>query len=506
MYLTRIVIETTSPMAINTGGRETGFDSQLARDANNLPYIPATSIAGVWHNIARQYLDKEILKCWFGHTDNPNKEHNSQASVLTLSDGVVLNSNNQAMQGLVATEAINQDEVLSLLVQKRPHHRERVSINDRGVAKDKGKFDQLLLPSGVRFCVDIKFVDSKLINNQIEAQWRSLIKCWQHPLFAFGASTRNGLGKFKIVGVKEHNISLKLKQGEEPTEIVQQLRNFSERKTIPLTVQKNSHLAEKVSYQYLARLELKAIDNWRCGSGSQLLSKINNQKKSEYSVNIISYSEPKIEWDAINNKGVLGQPKAILCGSSIKGILAHRVAFHLRRLNEQWAEKIADEKHDIWQTRPEALKDLFGHADKDEHDKSLAGSLYVEDCELSYEHTSIRQHNSIDRFTGGVRKGALYSEELLYQPSFTINLMLQTGTVLTEKLKQALLDTLNDLKIGLLPMGAGSGRGTSLVQAKDKNKWCLKNIENIPVKEENNEEPDATKQNLQTEQAQGAVL
>ena len=85
----------------------------------------------------------------------------------------------------------------------------------------------------------------------------------------------------------------------------------------------------------------------------------------------------------------------------------------------------------------------------------------------------IRHHNSIDRFTGGVRKGALYSEELLYQPSFSLKLWLTTGAKLSPAMHKALEDTFNDLKVGLLPMGAGSGRGTSLVMHDTAQKWLV---------------------------------
>lgn len=492
LYLIRIVIETTSPMAINTGGRETGFDSQLARDANNLPYIPATAIAGVWQSIAHQYLseqglNEEGLKVWFGHTDNKSADSPSQASSITLSDGVVLNSRSEPAQGLIPEANINQDEVLSQLIHARPHHRERVSINDRGVAKETGKFDQILLPTGVRFCIDIKLNHQKLINQEltedaIYKQWAALLNCWQHPLFSFGASTRNGLGKFKIIGSLEHIINLTVKGDNKPTVIAEQLRHFAERKVIPKSLQENGILSSEKQLNYLANLELQAIDNWRCGTGSQLLNKTPYESQ-KHNVNIISYSESSIEWDT-TNRGRLGNPKAILCGSSIKGILAHRIAFHLRRFNQQWAEKLADEPHEVWQEQPRELEDLFGYADDTDHKKSQAGRLYVEDCELNYEHTTVRQHNSIDRFTGGVRKGALFSEELLYQPIFTLKLSLQPGTELSNNLKKALLATLEDLKIGLLPMGAGSGRGTSLVHALNFNNWDLQKIEDIPVKVE----------------------
>ncbi|MFA0704086.1 RAMP superfamily CRISPR-associated protein, partial [Vibrio sp. 10N.222.48.A8] len=72
---------------------------------------------------------------------------------------------------------------------------------------------------------------------------------------------------------------------------------------------------------------------------------------------------------------------------------------------------------------------------------SVAGSLWVEDADIEYEHIVIRHHNSIDRFTGGVRKGALYSEELLYQPRFTISMYL---TKQEEDLEALLLCALND--------------------------------------------------------------
>ena len=65
MFLNRYIIETTSPMAINSGRRETGFDTQLARDANDLPYIPATSFTGVWRHLTQSLLGEKQVKQWF---------------------------------------------------------------------------------------------------------------------------------------------------------------------------------------------------------------------------------------------------------------------------------------------------------------------------------------------------------------------------------------------------------------------------------------------------------
>ena len=104
----------------------------------------------------------------------------------------------------------------------------------------------------------------------------------------------------------------------------------------------------------------------------------------------------------------------------------------------------------------------------------------VDDCELSDYKTTLRYHNAIDRFTGGVRKGALYSEELLYQPKFTVKIWLtrlptQPSTdeekVTWNNVINAFKDTVRDIELGLLPMGAGSGRGSSLVEKSPHGEW-----------------------------------
>ncbi|KLV01460.1 hypothetical protein ABT56_22140 [Photobacterium aquae] len=451
IYLTRLVIETQTPMAINTGGRETGFDSQLARDANGIPYIPATSIAGVWRHLTKEdnKLGEQAAEFWFGTTE--------RCSTLTLADGIVHNSQNKPVVGLISSQEIQNDPILALLRQDRPHHREHVRINDRGVAADEAKFDQLLLPAGVRFTVDIRW-NSNGQDAQQEKEWQDILACWQKRHFALGATTRNGLGKIRVVASSQQVLDL----AGNPT-AGERLSEFVKRTDIPTQLD----LTAQPQTTPFAELPLQALDNWRCGTGSSLL----DPSKKEANVNIITYSEPRIEWH--NNTAAIAPNSPVLCGSSIKGILAHRIAYHLRKRLGIWAEDMADCDHETWEKRPIELKQLLGHADQDDHNQSVAGKLFVDDCQIDFEHTIIRTHNSIDRFTGGVRQGALYSEELLYQPCFTLKLWLVPGTSLSPELKGALEDTLSDLQSGLLPFGAGSGRGTSLVMQNQTQEWLV---------------------------------
>jgi CRISPR/Cas system CSM-associated protein Csm3 (group 7 of RAMP superfamily) len=459
LIICKLIIETQSPMAINTGKRETGFDTELARDINGLPMIPATAIAGVWGHLVEQLFGINHKEQWFGSTESK--------SLMTISNGYLLDSQGQGVENYRPQDQITTDCVLNLCAKLRPHHRERVAINDRGVAKETGKFDQILLPKGARFAINLQWTLTPQQQNDAvnPAAWIELLTLWNHTQFAFGSSTRNGLGKVNIVQSQQKTFDLSV--GPSMTAKITAFRRQAMSNDKGLTEQLN----QKTDDIFYALLPVKALDNWRCGSGQTLLSKASTDA---HTPNIISYSEPVIEWQ--QDKAEIIPNVAVLCGSSIKGILAHRIAFHLRKHQQVWAETLEHADHDMWQTRPIELSNILGDAE------TTAGQFYVEDTLVEYKDTVVRNHNSIDRFTGGVRKGALYSEELLYQPSFEVRLAISAHIVLSPELKQALIDTIQDLELGLLPFGAGSGRGTSLVQKdlSQSHRWQC-NFDTIPT-------------------------
>jgi CRISPR/Cas system CSM-associated protein Csm3 (group 7 of RAMP superfamily) len=451
LYLTRILIETTSPLAINSGGRETGFDGQLARDANQLPYIPATSLAGVWRHLVDSLLGKEVSKHWFGCIDT-----DGESSRLFIQDGLLLDSQGSPVHGLLDADSIPTDPLLQRLQQSRPHHRERVRINDRGVASDLSKFDQIMLPKGIRFCIDIRWQNDAVSETELK-EWQQLLACFAHPAFALGSSTRNGLGRFKIVADEQNTLTLSNNPNAGDA-----LRKFVQRKTMPTKA--CIHISDTRPF---AKLELTGLNGWCSGQGSRPLGEEADQHTDSF-----TYSEPRVSW----HQGVARwseKPEAILCGSSIKGILAHRLAFHYRRRTGQYAENMAEASHKDWERRPEELDKLLGSANEKISGQDQAGLLFVDDAVIVYHKTLNRTHNSIDRFTGGVRQGALYSEELLWQPKIELTLQLPKNACISQYLADALADTLEDLKLGLLALGAGSGRGNSLVEHKTGQSWDI---------------------------------
>lgn len=458
IHLIRLVIETTSPMVISSGERETAFDNALARDANGLPYIPATAIAGVWRSLIAKQNEK-LANLWFGTQEG--------RSLLQITPAIIHNALNKPLYGLIQADVIAKDTVLKRLSQNVPHHRDRVAINDRGVAKETAKFEQIMLPSGLRFSTTIKWHDRQSSpSEQRLEELQQVLQAWADRRMAFGASTRNGLGQIKVIA-SEHKV-FDLQQGPKAALDMQTMsRAVPTGLGLKLTAKQQNLLAD---------IPLVALDTWRCGSGSALLGKA----PTSGSVGIISYSEPGLVWN--NNQAHWQESKPVLCGSSIKGMLAHRIVFHYRRHTQTFAEHMSEASHDEWQKRPDELGDLFGLI-ADAHDDSRAGILYVDDSSITFKHTILRTHNAIDRFTGGVMNGALYTEELLYQPSFRVRLWLAKDAELSPALKAAVIDTLNDLTEGLLPLGAGSGRGNSLVQLQP-NQPLINNAHLLNTKQE----------------------
>ena len=452
LYLTRLIVENVTPLAICTGRRETGFDTQLVRDANHLPYIPATAFTGVWRGLVSQAIGDDLAERWFGSLQS------EQSSRLWIQNGLLLDSRSQPVFGLLDAARLN-DPLLQLLIQERPHHRERVRLNDRGVASDQGKFDQILLPRGLRFCVDIRW-QCDAASEQEQAEWQQLLTVLQDRRFALGASTRNGLGQIKIIASEQRALTLK---GSDPVRTGTALRDWMWRKQLP--VKRDLTVVASTPF---ARLALQALDGWRSGQGAEVLF-----SPADDHTDIFTYSESHIQWLDNGQAQLHGKAKPVLCGSAIKGILAHRLAYHYRRLTDSYAEDLAQASNDEWQQRPLELKDLLGHADENDHAASVAGRLLVADVDITCARGIIRTHNAIDRFTGGVRQGALYSEELLWQPCFELQIWLAPGTAVSPVLKTALAETLEDLRLGLLPFGAGSGRGSSLVEPVKQGIWSI---------------------------------
>ena len=140
-------------------------------------------------------------------------------------------------------------------------------------------------------------------------------------------------------------------------------------------------------------------------------------------------------------------------GSSLRGILRHRVYDVANALGLD-GEKV--------------LNNLFGHIKgKDDIETSKMGKISCEDCYLkSYAPSNAQkiQHVSIDSFTGGAVKSALFDEQPLCEKfDFELNLR---GHNLSASEGKVLMHALLDMCTEQLALGGGVNRGNGRVKLK----------------------------------------
>lgn len=466
--LSKIVLESQSAHGIQSGLGDTTHDVLLVRDANGLPALPGSSIAGVLRHRYREQFGKENEEAIFGNLDHP--------SWLSIQWGVIHNANNQACEGLLYESEILDDPILYKLKEDKPLVRQRVRLNSFGTTVDHGKFDTTLIPAGARYSTFISYwCDGTDIS---KARWEKLQSLLTQPLY-MGHGTRSGSGLFNVIEHKNAIWDLRTEAGKEAYLARPRSRN-EQTGLSPAQVEEGEKLLT-------VTIPIEAEGGFRIGGGevSLLSTQINRTKIPD----ILPQHEIKIVWQG--NKAKLSKIVHLIPGSAIKGAIRHRVAYHYRRLTGEFISASASHNRAMLARGAEeshAVRVLFGFSaseDKNRDDISQvreAGCLIFNDIHIEDADVTALMHNKIDRFTGGVIGGALFEEEILWKPSIAIKInVLPYTTEIEPTVRQALQATLEDLASGLLPLGAGGSRGLgtfTLSEGKsidwsDGGKWAL---------------------------------
>ena len=185
--------------------------------------------------------------------------------------------------------------------------------------------------------------------------------------------------------------------------------------------------------------------------------------------------EARVIWS--NGSGDVGEAEMYIPGSSVKGAISHRVAFHANRAARVFAdlqEESASPGDASGEGNP-AVRDLFGSIHRspragkngddepEEESGGSAGKVYLDDVRIpAHFHGRLQRvmHNSSDRFTGGVRAGILFEERVLYRGDpLEVTLRVKDFDGLRSETLAALREALRDLSEGRLQLGAGGGRG-----------------------------------------------
>lgn len=441
--LSRITLEALSPLVIGSGNKNIKTDSVVAKDVNELPYIPATTLAG----LIRHSLPEEEQRKWMGY----QTKEKSYGSQLILSEAKILSEDGKPIDGLS-----NKEDAVKQLCHRLPI-RQHVRINHQGVAEKNGKFDEEIVPKGMRFCFEMELMSEKDDNEIMDKILSTILSNG----FRIGSGSRSGFGQISIVSILHKKLDLST-----PEDLKLYLSKSSSLENIwegfePYTPAENTN-TDYISYE----LTLQPTDFMFFGAGFG----------DEHS-DMTFVREPVIQWDNDDRANIIEKEKVILIpGSSVKGALAHRTAYHYNKLKRCFADdKSAEELQEYVGKKNKAVRLLFGSEGDNKGKDKKRGNILISDVtriQTEELEKKVLNHVKIDRFTGGAVTGALFSEEILYAPevSFTLEILLDKAAIKEvkenkednvdkNKAIEAFETALTDLCKGYLPLGGSVNRG-----------------------------------------------
>ncbi len=409
LHVHRFTLEATAPVMISSGGEDPLLDNLLARDANGMPMIPATTLAGA---LRVQLSDR--ADALFGYQSLTD----GQRSALTFTDALAHCGNDRPRDGW---QVLPDDPVTQLLLRDSPVTRQHVRLNAHGVTDGEGKFERAAVPAGTRFTFEISlWSDSENLD--------AVAQIVRGGLFLGGAK-RSGYGAFKCTSDGGRSFDMKDPKEADAYRAYASKRlgedSFDMRPS-------GSNTAPAAGWHLRGQIE-----------GPLLIGSPKQDGKGGRQ----PYSEQRIKWR--NGTGKVAPTKPTLPGSAIKGPLRHRTRFHLS------GQKDVDDQ----------IEAIFGSTTSATGGK--AGVLRFHDAEIIGARKISLTHVSLDRFTGGARdkSGALFSDDMLWRPELDIRID-QLGP-LPDEAETAFEAALNDLKTGLLGIGAEWGEGAGVFEYCD---------------------------------------
>ena len=484
-HLARVVVTLRTPLHLGTGEPGRNVDATIVRDANGLPAIPGSSLAGVIRHWYQRQLQgssngasaQETIDHLFGFQE----KNRGQGSRVTLSWAHLHDASDRPVDQLRHPDQLAQlaggtDTDLVLANALDQAQRDHVRIDHTGATKatSRGKFDEEYLCTGHRFTFEIELLEDGETSHW-EPLLKSLVTAAENGRFRAGGKTRRGYGNLAITRIttRTFNLATSLHELEAYADTPASLE------VEPIGWKPFSLAPEaSASADLTLRLRLTPTTEWMFGGGLDPTEEEEADLTPVRTTRICNEStDPSQPLRRVDDAWLIS-------GASIKGALAHRVAFHANRLAEDFADTISAQYDHSTEGRHQAQKaleklvgaenpavlELFGQANEDHQDTGRSGRVFIDDALLLGEQKQpLIRHVSIDRFTGGARSGALYSERPLSRDlPIEMTVILDDPASIDPKALKALQQALLDLCEERLPLGGGSNRGLGFMQADSK--------------------------------------
>ncbi len=518
-YIAKIIFETTSALAVGSGQSDLDTDRLIARDFNDLPYVPGTSLAGVVRHAYEAAGEANDLFGFQGLKENEG----TGSRILFSSAHLVAQDGYTVLDGLRDTD-FSQDSFYKNFLKSNLPVRDHVRITEYGVAKDKGKFDEQLVYKGTRFGFEMELIGTE----GDETNWNNLLAILAQTNLRIGAGTRNGFGAIKIHDVKTKTYIL------------------SNSADLTAYLDKTSSLNDDCDGFKPMSLAGKDDDDWT--SYKVTVTPENfflfGAGVGDKDVDLRPKTEKVICWKT--GQAQFSEEQILIPATSVKGAIAHRLAFHYNKLcppkspeqqtifpdtsfvqteidnydfginlNDlktkpskdkawddaikrirgmsfgdfstrlpQWntfstqveelkkLEKKNPIKRPVGEDNP-AVRTLFGYAKQEEASENSGqiGRVIISDVYKTKKAEKIFSHVAIDRFTGGGIDGALFQEKVASVDAFELEIWVHKDGFPEEdkNIEKAWHLTLEDLKDGKLQLGGNTTKGHGVFINAQKN-------------------------------------
>lgn len=435
-----IEVENISPLRIGDGK---GNGSGLLLHENRA-VISGTTLAGLFRDFIEKnkaVYGEDICKFIFPEREEGKKEE-SKISCIYFYDAV-------------SEKEIEEADIIT---------RDHIKIDERsGTALENHLFNESHVSKGQKFTLTFEI---KALNLR-EDMYKTIHKCLEDFIaeiacskIAIGSKATFGFGLFKGCGeenkyyYKEYDLCNE-KEFEEYLKMVS-IDKIPKDKFAEIKIEEVQDTNIEISFKgycengFIIKGEREPIKGDEQAKGNSNRNTAKDDNKGDKTL-AISYKET----EKVADKEV---ENYIIPSSTIKGIVrgySNKIFSTLGKDQEEISKK---------------LNKIFGTGNKTTRvektgnkveEKGIKGKVIFKDCSLEDDHVKEEQYNRIkvDRFTGGVYTGSVFSEKLVVVPKEN-PIEFKAVTAAADKTALALLLlTFRDIGLGLLTIGSGNNVG-----------------------------------------------
>lgn len=436
-FIARVTLEAGTAISVCGSQNDTISYSTVARDANGLPFIPASSLKGAINKEMKLINDKS--RCFF------------------FTDAIMTDENGIAVDGLREYDIFHKKSARTELhpffryFETLPvRYHAGATLKGATQIDNKGINSEQVVYKGTRFVFEIEMTSFSYTDQDRFFFNGLLSRLKYHPLY-IGRGSRRGLGLVRMVDCLKAEIDMtNISQLNAYINKTGKLDDdWSEFKRY-IPSESDSDIFNRVWKTYT--INLKPVDFFIFGA---------MYENKEY--NHPSLTERYFIW-VKTRKGVEASVREgyLIPASAIKGALRHRTKYYYCRKKRIFSHVIEDGSVKTINTIDygqidKDISELFGYRG------GTRGNLIIPDIYIPksiVEHKTMH-HTAIDRLTGEKWERAVHNEEVLYMKAgMTINLIMMVNeSEIGPILKNAFWQSVKDLEEGRLSLGRDGKNG-----------------------------------------------